>query len=71
LGVSLAFSTRIVPGKLASVGFQKIEIAPTPFYRTEDVRECFSVQGIDANSSAYQIDGRFFNAFMRAVKPLA
>src|ERR1700744_3534700 len=55
--------------KLAAAGFEQIEIEPTRIYRAADAREFLSGQGIDADSLAPQVDGKFFSAFIRAVKP--
>jgi arsenite methyltransferase len=55
--------------KLASAGFQQIEIEPTRIYRVEDAREFLSDQNIDVDSIAPQVDGKFMSAFIRAVKP--
>ena len=54
--------------KLASVGFEKIEIEPTRIYRIEDAREFLSGQNIDVDAIAPQVDGKFMSAFVRAVK---
>jgi arsenite methyltransferase len=55
--------------KLASAGFEKIEIEPTRIYRIEDAREFLCGQNIDVNAIAPQVDGKFMSAFVRAVKP--
>ena len=55
--------------KLASAGFEKIEIEPTRIYRMEDAREFLSGQDIDMDAFAPQVDGKFMSAFIRAVKP--
>ncbi|HXX43267.1 MAG TPA: arsenite methyltransferase [Candidatus Acidoferrales bacterium] len=55
--------------KLRAAGFAQIEIEPTRVYRAEDAREFLSGQGIDADAIAPQVDGKFFSAFIRAVKP--
>jgi arsenite methyltransferase len=55
--------------KLASAGFEKIEIEPTRVYRIEDAREFLSGQNIDVEAIAPQVDGKFMSAFVRAVKP--
>ncbi len=57
--------------KLASAGFEKIEIEPTRVYRVEDAREFLSGQNIDVDAIAPQVDGKFMSAFVRAVKPQA
>jgi arsenite methyltransferase len=55
--------------KLASAGFEKIEIEPTRIYRIDDAREFLSGQNIDVDAIAPQVDGKFMSAFVRAVKP--
>jgi SAM-dependent methyltransferase len=55
--------------KLASAGFETIEIEPTRIYRLEDAREFLSGQNIDVDAIAPQLDGKFMSAFVRAVKP--
>jgi SAM-dependent methyltransferase len=55
--------------KLATVGFEQIEVQPTRIYRTEDAREFLTSKGIDVEALAPHIDGKFLSAFIRAVKP--
>ncbi|MGA8430297.1 MAG: arsenite methyltransferase [Candidatus Sulfotelmatobacter sp.] len=55
--------------KLASAGFENIEIEPTRIYRVEDAREFLSGQNIDVDAIAPEVDGKFMSAFVRAVKP--
>jgi SAM-dependent methyltransferase len=55
--------------KLASAGFETIEVEPTRIYRIEDAREFLSGQSIDVDAIAPQVDGKFMSAFVRAVKP--
>jgi arsenite methyltransferase len=55
--------------KLASAGFEQIELEPTRIYRIEDAREFLSGQNIDVNAIAPHVDGKFISAFVRAVKP--
>jgi arsenite methyltransferase len=55
--------------KLAAAGFEQIDIEPTRIYRAEDARELLSAEGIDVDSIAPQVDGKFMSAFIRAVKP--
>jgi arsenite methyltransferase len=55
--------------KLASAGFEKIEIEPTRVYRVEDAREFLCGQDIDVDAIAPQVDGKVMSAFIRAVKP--
>jgi arsenite methyltransferase len=55
--------------KLASAGFETIEVEPTRIYRIEDAREFLSGQNIDVDAIAPQVDGKFMSAFVRAVRP--
>ena len=55
--------------KLASAGFEQIDIESTRIYRIEDARQFLSGQGIDVDAVAPQVDGKFMSAFVRAVKP--
>jgi arsenite methyltransferase len=55
--------------KLKAAGFEQIEIEPTRVYRVEDAREFLSGQGIEVDSIATQVEGKFMGAFVRAVKP--
>jgi ubiquinone/menaquinone biosynthesis C-methylase UbiE len=57
--------------KLASAGFEKIEMEPTRVYRVEDAREFLSGQNIDVDAIAPLVDGKIMSAFVRAVKPMA
>jgi SAM-dependent methyltransferase len=57
--------------KLATAGFEHIEIEPTRIYRVEDAREFLSGHNIDVDVLAPQVDGKFLSAFVRAVKPIA
>ena len=55
--------------KLASAGFENIEIEPTRVYNLEDAREFLSAEGVDVDSIATEVDGKFMSAFVRGVKP--
>jgi arsenite methyltransferase len=57
--------------KLASAGFEQIDVEPTRIYRVEDAREFLSGQNIDVDAIAPQVDGKFMSAFVRAVKPIS
>src|SRR3984957_3956081 len=67
--VAGALEERDYRGKLAAAGFSQIEVEPTRIYRTEDAREFLAGQGIDVNSIAPQVDGKFLSAFIRAINP--
>jgi arsenite methyltransferase len=55
--------------KLMAAGFGEITIEPTRIYRVDDAREFLSAAGVDVDSIAPQVDGKFMSAFVRAVKP--
>src|ERR1700677_1062723 len=57
--------------KLATAGFEQIEIEPTRIYRAQDAREFLAGEGIDIDVIAPQVDGKFMSAFVRAVMPTA
>ena len=57
--------------KLKAAGFEQVEVEPTRIYRVADAREFLVASGIDADALAPQVDGKFFSAFIRAVKPAA
>ncbi|MEP6643315.1 MAG: arsenite methyltransferase [Acidobacteriaceae bacterium] len=55
--------------KLASAGFEKIEIEPTRVYNVEDAREFLNAEGVDVDAIAPHAAGKFMSAFIRAIKP--
>lgn len=55
--------------KLTQSGFREIEIEPTRVYSVEDARTVLSGHGIDVDSIAPQVEGKFMSAFVRARKP--
>src|SRR6266542_3916458 len=57
--------------KLSAAGFERIDIEPTRVYRADDAREFLSAQGIDVDTLALEVDGKFMSAFIRAVNPAA
>ena len=56
--------------KLAGAGFESIELEPTRVYKIEDARQFLAGQGIDVDTIAAQVDGKFMSAFVRARKPV-
>lgn len=56
---------------LATAGFEAIGIEPTRIYRAEEARQFLAGKGLDVDSLATMIDGKFMSAFVRARKPLA
>jgi SAM-dependent methyltransferase len=57
--------------KLAAAGFEAIDIEPTRIYDVEDARQFLTAQGIDVDTIAPQVAGKFMSAFVRARKPAA
>ncbi len=57
--------------KLTAAGFEKVGIEPTRVYDVEDARQFLGGQGIDVDSIAPQVAGKFMSAFIRASKPKA
>jgi arsenite methyltransferase len=57
--------------KLAAAGFGEIEIVATRVYTVEDARQFMTAKGIDVDSIAPQVEGKFASAFIRANKPAA
>ncbi len=57
--------------KLAAAGFETIGIEPTRVYQVDDARMFLAGKGVDVDSIAAEVDGKFMSAFVRAVKPVA
>jgi len=54
--------------KLSNAGFKEVSIEPTRVYKLDDARQFLAAQGIDADSIAPQVEGKFISAFIRATK---
>ena len=55
--------------ELAGAGFVAIRVAPTRFCSAEDARAWLTSGGLDVDSIAPQVEGRFMSAFVGARKP--
>jgi SAM-dependent methyltransferase len=55
--------------KLQAAGFEQVTIEPTRVYRVADAQQFLTAQGIDADSIAAEVEGKFISAFIRARKP--
>ena len=55
--------------KLASAGFENAAIEPTRIYDVADARQFLAGLGIDVDTIAAEVDGKFMSAFIRASKP--
>jgi arsenite methyltransferase len=56
-------------GKLASAGFEGIDVEVTRVYGSDDARTFLAAEGFDVDAVAQEVDGRFVSAFVRATKP--
>jgi arsenite methyltransferase len=54
---------------LADAGFRRIDVEPTRVYKSEDAAAFLAGSGLDPETFAAQIDGKFMSAFVRATKP--
>ena len=54
--------------KLASAGFEQVDVEPTRVYRVADAREFLTDKGLDVDALLPQVDGKFMSAFVRATK---
>jgi arsenite methyltransferase len=55
--------------KLASAGFEAIDLEPTRIYRAAEAVAFLTGAGFDVEAVARQVDGKFMSAFVRARKP--
>lgn len=55
--------------KLAMAGFEDIHVQPTRIYQVEDARDFLTDSGLDPETLAPVVDGKFMSAFIRAKKP--
>jgi ubiquinone/menaquinone biosynthesis C-methylase UbiE len=55
--------------RLIVAGFTEISFEPTRIYDVEDARQFLSTSGIDVDTIAAEVEGKFLSAFIRAVKP--
>ena len=55
--------------KLASAGFDAIDIEPTRIYSVDDARQFLASEGIDVDTISKEVEGKFMSAFIRAEKP--
>ncbi|HET9177031.1 MAG TPA: arsenite methyltransferase [Terriglobia bacterium] len=56
---------------LAAAGFEEIGIEATRVYGCEDTRQFLAGQGLNMDSLAAKVAGKFMSAFVRARKPVA
>ena len=54
---------------MSAAGFARIAIEPTRIYKSEDALSFLRDKGLDLETIAPQVEGKFMSAFIRAVKP--
>jgi hypothetical protein len=57
--------------KLATAGFENIDIETTREYSVDDARAFLTSEGLNADALAQEVEGRFISGFIRATKPAA
>jgi 2-polyprenyl-3-methyl-5-hydroxy-6-metoxy-1,4-benzoquinol methylase len=55
--------------KLQQAGFEQTSIEPTRIYSAADAREFLIGAGLNVETVAQEVDGKFMSGFIRAVKP--
>src|SRR3954462_14797694 len=55
---------------LADAGFRRVAVEPTRVYEAKDAEAFLTGSGLDADTFASQIDGKFMSAFIRGTKPV-
>jgi ubiquinone/menaquinone biosynthesis C-methylase UbiE len=68
--VAGALEESVYLDKLRQAGFAQVSIEPTRIYSAEDAREFIIGAGLDVETVANEIDGKFMSGFIRAVKPM-
>jgi hypothetical protein len=68
--VAGALAEREYVAKLEQAGFENISVETTRVYGTDDAREFLIGAGLNLDSVAPRVDGKFFSGFIRARKPL-
>ena len=56
--------------KLERAGFERVSIEATRVYSAADARDLFDGTGLDVETIAPLVDGKFISGFVRATKPL-
>jgi arsenite methyltransferase len=67
--VAGALEEAVYLAKLTQAGFEQTSIEPTRIYSAEDAREFLMGAGLNVETVAKEIDGKFMSGFIRAVKP--
>lgn len=68
--VAGALEEREYRAKLEAAGFEQVSVEPTRVYSAADARELFEGTGVEVETIAPLVDGKFISGFVRAVKPI-
>jgi SAM-dependent methyltransferase len=55
--------------RLRRAGFEDVDVEPWRIYNAADARDLVVAAGLDSESVAPQVDGKFMSAFIRGTKP--
>jgi len=69
--VAGALSDADYRAKLQAAGFEDISIEDTRIYSVDDARAFLAGEGLDVETLAKDVEGKFASAFVRATKPAA
>lgn len=67
--VAGALSDQDYVSKLEKAGFESIELEPTRIFYAADINQFLVQAGVDLNSVADELDGKFVSAIIRAERP--
>lgn len=67
--VAGALDETVYRAKLAEAGFERISVEPTRVYTAADAKDFLIGAGLDVETIAQAVDGKFISGFIRATKP--
>jgi SAM-dependent methyltransferase len=67
--VAGALEASVYESKLQQAGFEEVELQPWRIYQIEDARSFLAGSGVNVDTIAPEVEGKFASAFIRARKP--
>jgi arsenite methyltransferase len=67
--VAGALEESVYESKLQKAGFEEVELQPWRIYQIEDARSFLAGSGVNVDTIAPEVEGKFASAFIRARKP--
>jgi arsenite methyltransferase len=67
--VAGALEASVYESKLQKAGFEEVELQPWRIYQIEDARSFLAGSGVNVDTIAPEVEGKFASAFIRARKP--